>query len=55
MIHSHHIYVPFIFRIWDVIFMSFVMIMMIASFGLVIYFYVMKGEKDSGKGNKRNE
>ncbi len=55
MIHSHHIYVPFVFRIWDVIFMSFVMIMMIASFSLVIYLYVMKGDKNHGKSDKRDE
>lgn len=55
MMHAHHLYMPFVFRIWDVIFMTIVMIMMIASFGLVIYFYVMKGEKKNGRSDKSDE
>jgi hypothetical protein len=52
---GHHMYVPFVFRIWDVIFMTIVMIMMIISFGLVLYLYVMRGDKKNGRSNKGNE
>ncbi len=50
-----HTYIPFVFRIWDVIFMSIVMIMMITTFGVVVYFYVLKGEKKDGRSDKSNE
>ena len=52
---GHHMYVPIVFRIWDVIFMTIVMIIMIISFGLVIYLYVMRGDKKDGRSNKGNE
>lgn len=48
-------YIPFVFRIWDVIFMTIVMIMMIISFGAVLYFYVMRGDKKDGRSDKGNE
>jgi len=55
MIHHNSMYVPIIFRIWDVIFMTIVMIMMIGSFGAVLYFYVMRGNKKDGRSDKSNE
>ncbi len=42
---NSHMQIPFIFRMFDVIFMTFVMLLIIGTFFVILFFYVLKKEK----------